>query len=83
MSEPERMIAMLAAIQDGDDRDELMTNDLLVRRLRWTADEVAAYLDEAKQRTLLWGRRTGGTPKPYFEDLELTVQGRRLLDGRA
>lgn len=73
------MLELLAAIQDGDDRGRPMTNDLLIERLGWMPAEVAACLDDAKQRMLLWGIRTGGTPKPYFEDLELTVQGRRLL----
>lgn len=82
MCDGERMLELLAAIQAGDDQDRLMTNDLLVKRLRWAPAEVATCLDEAKQRMLLWGVRTGGTPKPYFEELELTVQGRRLLAGR-
>jgi hypothetical protein len=28
---------------------------------------------------LIWGMRVGGVPGPQFEDIELTVQGRRLL----
>ena len=39
----------------------------------------AASLGEAKARLLIWGMRIGGTPAPRFDDIELTVQGRRLL----
>ncbi len=77
-----QLLDLLAAIQTGEDSDRLMTNDLLVKRLKWKPGEVASCLAEAKQRMLLWGVPSGGTPKPYFEDLELTVQGRRLLSGR-
>jgi hypothetical protein len=42
----------------------------------------ASALAEARARLLIWGMRVGGTPAPRFEDLELTVQGRRLLVGR-
>jgi hypothetical protein len=28
---------------------------------------------------LIWGIRVGGNPGPCFEDIELTVQGRRFL----
>jgi hypothetical protein len=82
MSDDERLLQLLAAIQTGEDSDRLMTNDLLVKRLKWKPAEVAACLADAKQRMLLWGVPSGGTPKPYYEDLELTVQGRRLLAGR-
>jgi hypothetical protein len=73
------LLQLLAAVERCDDSEDSTTNDVLAHQLAWTADAVADYLAEAKDRMLLWGVRTGGTPKPCFEDLELTVQGRRLL----
>ena len=41
--------------------------------------ETASSLEVAKERLLVWGIRVGGNPGPCFEDIELTVQGRRFL----
>ena len=73
------MAALLAVIDAGDAAGSPMSNDLLVDRLGWTADEVAALLGAARQEMLVWGQRGYGTPGPRFEALELTVQGRRWL----
>ena len=51
----------------------------LGRCLGWTAAQTADSLAAAKARLLIWGIRVGGNPGPCFEDIELTVQGRRFL----
>ncbi len=51
----------------------------LQRSLGWTAAQTADSLAAAKARLLIWGIRVGGNPEPCFEDIELTVQGRRFL----
>jgi hypothetical protein len=75
----EQLVAMLQAIGDRDASAEQLDNAALSRCLGWTADRTAAALGAAKARLLIWGIRVGGTPAPCFEDIELTVQGRRLL----
>jgi hypothetical protein len=40
---------------------------------------VASILEDAKERSLIWGQRSGDKPGPWFKELELTVQGRRFL----
>jgi hypothetical protein len=79
MSDDDALLALLRAVRDGDDADEPMNNDTLSTRLGWTASDVATRLTSARDRLLVWGSRVGGTPAPRFADLELTVQGRRLL----
>jgi hypothetical protein len=79
MSDDERMLALLVAIRGGDERGQLMTNELLVDHLGWSPDEVATQLGEARAQLLIWGVRAGGAPKPHFTELEVTVQGARRL----
>ncbi|MBA3606780.1 MAG: hypothetical protein M3487_13190 [Actinomycetota bacterium] len=79
MSTDDRLIELLGAIRAGDEADEPMDNELLMARLGWSDDDVAAGLAAAKDRSLIWGMRTGGRPMPHFGDLELTVQGRRFM----
>jgi hypothetical protein len=79
MSDDQHIAALLEAIRYGDERGTLMTNETLVDHLGWTPTEVASTLGEARAQLLIWGLRTGGAPKPHFEDLELTVQGVRHL----
>jgi len=79
MSDDERLLTLLVAIRAGDERGQLMTNDLLVEHLGWSPDQVAAQLGEARAQMLIWGIRTGGMPKPHFAELEVTVQGARRL----
>jgi hypothetical protein len=78
-ADDEQLVAMLQAIGDRDASAEQLDNAALSRCLGWTADRTAAALGAAKARMLIWGIRVGGTPAPCFEDIELTVQGRRLL----
>jgi hypothetical protein len=79
MSDDAELLALLRAIRDGDAADDPMDNDMLSTRLGWTANDVALHLTSARDRMLIWGSRSGGTPAPRFTDLELTVQGRRFM----
>jgi hypothetical protein len=75
----DQLVAMLRTIGDGNATAEQLDSATLARRLGWTAARMAAALGEAKGSLLIWGIRVGGTPAPFFEEIELTVQGRRLL----
>ena len=65
-------------MQVGDEADAPADNASLASTLGWSLDEVSACLMEAKERSFVWGMRSGQRP-PYFTDLELTVQGKRYL----
>ena len=82
----ESLVVMLRTIDDFAAGADQLDSAELSRSLGWTAARTAAALDEAKGRLLLWAIRAGGSPAPCFEDIELTVQGRRLVraaaDGR-
>jgi hypothetical protein len=73
----EDLLAMLRAIGGGG--SDSLDSRAVSRRLGWTDAMTASSLDEAKARLLVWGIRVGGTPGPRFEDIELTVQGRRRI----
>lgn len=75
----DRMALALGVIATGDDSDLPVDNAMIATRLGWSLDEVAMCLQDAKERSLVWGRRTGDKPAPWFNELEITVQGRRLL----
>jgi hypothetical protein len=75
----DQLVAMLRTIGARDSADEPLDNRSLGRSLGWTAALTADSLATAKARLLIWGIRTGGSPAPCFEEIELTVQGRRLL----
>lgn len=75
----DHLVAMLRTIGDRDATAGQLDNAALGRCLGWTAARTAASLGAAKGRLLIWGIRVHGTPAPCFEDIELTVQGRRFL----
>lgn len=79
VDDPAAMRAVLAVIQQGDEHDALVDNAIIAKRLGFDLERVAALLEDAKERSLVWGRRTGDKPAPWFSELEVTVQGRRLL----
>jgi hypothetical protein len=81
-SPDERLAQVLAAIQAGDEADDLADNTTLSKALRWSPEEVAACLAEAKQRKFIWGARGGARPAPFYAELEVTVQGRRFLEAQ-
>jgi hypothetical protein len=75
----EQLVTMLRKIDDGGGTSDQLDSAALARRLGWTAATTAAALGVARGRLLIWGIRVGGSPGPCFEEIELTVQGRRLL----
>jgi hypothetical protein len=79
----EFLVVMLRSIDEHDAAAEQLDSATLGRCLGWTAARTATSLEEAKARLLIWGIRVGGSPAPCFEDIELTVQGRRLLRAAA
>lgn len=79
----EHLIVMLRSIGERGDAAESLDSAALGQCLGWPAARTAAALKVAKDRLLIWGIRTGGTPAPCFEDIELTVQGRRLIRAAA
>jgi hypothetical protein len=75
----DELLDLLRVICDSTERSEALTSSDVSRRLGWSDAVTASSLAEARARMLIWGMRVGGTPAPRFEDIELTVQGRRLL----
>jgi hypothetical protein len=72
---------LLNAVRDGDFADAPLDNEMLAAALQLSLVETAARLQEAKARSFVWGLSSGRQPGPWFTDLELTMQGRRFLDG--
>ena len=70
---------LLSALLRGDERGEVMSSDRLAADLGWSPADVAATLRDAKAAMLIWGMRSGGTPQPHFDEIEVTVQGNRYL----
>ena len=83
MATEDELLRLLRAVQVADETDALADNDSLAAALGWPVATVAACLQEAKERSLVWGMRSGQKPAPWFTDLELTVQGRRFLKHRS
>jgi hypothetical protein len=79
MADDQELLALLRVVAAGDDANELANNSILSKQLGWDLEKVAACLQDAKDRSLLWGQRNGDKPAPWFNDLEITVQGRRFL----
>lgn len=79
MSDDPRRHELLAAIQRGDELGMVMSSELLAADLGWSPADVAAALQSARADMLVWGMRSGGTPQPHFDEIELTVQGARYL----
>ncbi len=79
MSTDDELVKILRAISVADERGTPLDNESLAVKLRWDLERVAAALDTAKQQSLVWGVRSGRKPSPWFTDLEVTVQGKRLL----
>ncbi len=77
-----QMVELLAVVLSGDDSGAPVDNSIIATRLGWNLETVASYLNQAKERSLVWGQRSGDKPAPWFKELEITVQGRRLLRSR-
>jgi len=78
-SNDKHMVDMLGIVLKGDDSGAPVDNSIIAARLGWNLEAVASCLHEAKERSLVWGQRSGDKPAPWFKELEITVQGRRLL----
>ena len=78
-SNDKHMVDMLGIVLNGDDSGAPVDNSIIAARLGWNLEAVASCLHEAKERSLVWGQRSGDKPAPWFKELEITVQGRRLL----
>jgi hypothetical protein len=74
-----QMVQLLAVVLGGDDSGTPVDNSIIAKRLGWNLEVVAKLLNEAKERSLVWGQRSGDKPAPWFKELEITVQGRRLV----
>lgn len=74
-----QMVLLLGVVLSGDDSGAPVDNSIIASRLGWELETVAALLNKAKERSLVWGQRSGDKPAPWFKELEITVQGRRLL----
>ncbi len=76
----EELVEMLRSISRRDDASGQLDSASLGRCLGWTSTKTAASIDDAKGRLLVWAIRVSGSS---FEDIELTVQGRRFLRSAA
>jgi hypothetical protein len=74
-----QFVEMLRTIGERDPTAGQLDSRTLGDSLGWTAARTADSLGTAKARLLIWGIRVGGNPAPCFEEIELTVQGRRFL----
>ena len=74
-----QMVQLLAVVLGGDDSGTPVDNSIIAKRLGWNLEVVAKLMNEAKERSLVWGQRSGDKPAPWFKELEITVQGRRLV----
>lgn len=79
MSGEDPVLEVLRLVRQGEEAGALHNNASLTAALGWTPQAVADALAEAKSRSLIWGERGGAKPQPWFNELEVTVQGRRLL----
>jgi hypothetical protein len=79
MSDDRLMVQLLGVVLKGDDSGAPVDNSMLASKLGWDLEAVASCLHEAKERSLVWGQRSGDKPAPWYKELEITVQGRRLL----
>ncbi|MGZ4769995.1 MAG: hypothetical protein ACXV8N_15115 [Ilumatobacteraceae bacterium] len=83
MSDDRLMVQLLGVVLKGDDSGAPVDNSMLASRLGWDLETVASCLHDAKERSLVWGQRSGDKPAPWYKELEITVQGRRLLRSQA
>jgi hypothetical protein len=79
MSDDVALLQVLRVIQASDDSGSPANNASIASALGFDLELVANVLADAKERSLVWGQRSGEKPAPWFNELEVTVQGRRLL----
>jgi hypothetical protein len=73
------MTQLLRAVKDGDLAGAPVDNEMLAAVLKLPLASIASCLQEAKERSFVWGVRSGRQPGPWYEELEVTVQGKRFL----
>jgi hypothetical protein len=79
VSSEEELTRLLSAVKDGDLAGEPVDNEILAAVLNLPLVSIASCLQEAKERSFVWGVRSGRQPGPWYEELEVTVQGKRFL----
>jgi hypothetical protein len=79
VSSEEELTRLLRAVKDGDLAGEPVDNEMLAAVLKLPLVSIASCLQEAKERSFVWGVRSGRQPGPWYEELEVTVQGKRFL----
>jgi hypothetical protein len=79
VSSEEEMTQLLRAVKDGDLAGAPVDNEMLAAVLNLPLVSIASCLQEAKERSFVWGVRSGRQPGPWYEELEVTVQGKRFL----
>ncbi|MDQ1425391.1 MAG: hypothetical protein QOD72_2889 [Acidimicrobiaceae bacterium] len=79
MSSEEVLTQLLRAVKDGDQAGAPVDNEMLAAVLKLPLGSIASCLQEAKERSFIWGVRSGRQPGPWYEELEVTVQGKRFL----
>lgn len=82
-TEDEALAAALAVLLAADEKGEPLDNELLAKALGWDLARVGDCLKVAKERSLIWGSKGSRTPGPWFSEIEVTMQGRRLLKRNA
>jgi hypothetical protein len=75
MCADEGLVSLPRVVREADDAGEPIDSQALASRLGWSDERTANLLVEAREAPLIWGIRVGG----LLADLELTVQGGRLL----
>lgn len=78
-AEDRELMAVLLAVQHGDEEGSPLDNAGVARACGISVETARACLDAAKERSLIWGMRTGHGASASYTDLEVTVQGRRFL----
>jgi hypothetical protein len=79
VSSEEELTRLLKAVKAGDLAGEPVDNEMLAAALKLPLVSIASCLQEAKERSFVWGVRSGRQPGPWYEELEVTVQGKRFL----
>ena len=69
-----QMAKLPPVVLSGDDSGTPVDNSIIAKRLGSDLEAVAKCLNEAKERSLVWGQRSGDKPAPWFKELEITVQ---------
>jgi hypothetical protein len=78
MCDDEELLSLRRVVREADESCEPIDSQTAARRLGWPDERTASLLVEAREMLLIWDVRVGGQPSSVT-DLELTVEGRRLL----